>query len=301
MRTRNGTYETPERPPAARGPPLEVVDASSGDGTESTNSPSSAQTYGSSIGVMVGPTSVLLPMFVASVVVTKVVCAAAAIARMDEEREARRHIIIDEMVDSAIATIFGNERKRSADGATRKYIRWDRERALSSINDDYLGPNPRFDDRQFERIFRITRSLADFILRRLASADEFWTTSSDCIGRMANSPEAKFLISLKMVCYGTSASAFQDYFQMGESTARKCLYKLSRAIVSDPEINSTYLRKMTKADAVRVEAMHRQQHGVAGMAGSLDVTHIPWKNCPMELKGQHEGKPSNVGGGWSAA
>ena len=286
MRTRNGTYDTPKRTPAARA--LEAADVSSGRDTESPISPS--LDIDTSIGVKVAPSSMLLPMFVASIVVMKVVCAAAAIARIDEERDARRRVIVDEMVDSTIASMFGNTRKRSADGTTRKYIKWDRERALSSIKDDYLGPNPRFDDRQFERIFRITRSLADFILRRLASADEFWRTSYDCFDRMANSPEAKFLISLKMVCYGKSASAFQDYFQMGDSTARKCLYKLSRAIVSDPEINSTYLRKMTKADAVRVEAMHRKQHGIAGMVGSLDVTHIPWKNCPMELKGQHEGK-----------
>lgn len=47
---------------------------------------------------------------------------------------------------------------------------------------------------------------------------------------------------------------------------------------------------MTKSDAKRVVKMHKEQHGVDGMVSSLDVMHIPWRNCPMEEKGQHEGK-----------
>ena len=97
MRTRKGTYDTPKRTPAARArarapaQALKAADASSGKDTESPTSPS--LDIDTSIGVKVAPSSMLLPMFVASIVVMKVVCAAAAIARIDEERDARRRVI----------------------------------------------------------------------------------------------------------------------------------------------------------------------------------------------------------------
>ena len=84
----------------------------------------------------------------------------------------------------------------------------------------------------------------------------------------------KVLMSLKLIGYGCSPSAFLDYFQMGETMARICLVKFCTIVSSHQDLQSVFARKMTKADALRVTAMHEEQHGIAGMIGSLNCTHV---------------------------
>ena len=77
-------------------------------------------------------------------------------------------------------------------------------------------------------------------------------------------------MALKLVAYGCSPSAFMDYFQMSESTARQCILKFCRIISSHDELHSVYARKMMRSDARRLSALHEALHGVVGMIGSLD-------------------------------
>jgi hypothetical protein len=104
------------------------------------------------------------------------------------------------------------------------------------------------------------------------------------------SADAKILISLKALAYGTSVNAFRDYFQMGESTACLCLIHFIYGVFKNEDYRSRYLRSMSPADARRVKAMHYQQHGIHGMAGSLDCSHVEWNNCPVAYQGQFKGK-----------
>ena len=67
-------------------------------------------------------------------------------------------------------------------------------------------------------------------------------------------PEAKVMMALKQLAYGTSPSAFLDYFQMGETTGRTC---------------SLYLRKMTKDDTINVSNLHKKEFGVLGLHAYL--------------------------------
>jgi len=93
-----------------------------------------------------------------------------------------------------------------------------------------------------------------------------------------------------MICFGVSFSAFKDYFQMGESTARLCLEKFTRGIVKCTAISELYLRAPTKSDARRIVSLHKKVYGIDGCLGSLDVTKIHWSACPVAWKGQFEGK-----------
>jgi hypothetical protein len=55
----------------------------------------------------------------------------------------------------------GNDDSSSDDGSRKRRVTgsdWDRAR--QSVDTDYMGPMPTFNDRQFERVFRVTRSIA---------------------------------------------------------------------------------------------------------------------------------------------
>lgn len=172
----------------------------------------------------------------------------------------------------------------------RQMVKYDRERAYRCVMDDWMGDVPRFDDKQFERTFRIKRWMVDFCISNLAHHDRFWLQTIDAANRLSISPYVKFLAAQKLLCYGVSFSAFKDYFQIGESTARKCMSKLARGIVECSNIADIYLRTPSRHDAKRIVELHKIQHGIDGMLGSLDVTKIHWANCPNAWKGQFEGK-----------
>ncbi len=119
----------------------------------------------------------------------------------------------------------------TASNKKRKMVEYDRHRASKCVRSDWLCPCPTFDDRQFERTFHIKRSMVEDIICHLTAFDSFWLQSIDCCGRQSIDPIVKFLSAQKLICYGVSFSAFKDYVQTAESTARLCLRKLTREIV----------------------------------------------------------------------
>jgi Plant transposon protein len=171
----------------------------------------------------------------------------------------------------------------------RKYNPWNWERARLAVQEDYYGPNPHFDDRQFQRCFRITRQHADLILNEIASSDPFFRQRYDATGIPTICPKVKMLMGLKQLAYGVSNNAFNDYFQMGDSTGIECFKKLVKGIHQSTTFRDTYMRVMTRSDAKRVCQVHLDNHGVDGMIGSLDCMHIGWKNCPVAWQGQFNG------------
>ena len=97
-------------------------------------------------------------------------------------------------------------------------------------------------------------------------------------------------MALKLIGYGCSPSAFQDYLQMSVTTARLCLLKFCQIVSTDESLLCVFARAMTRPDARRVSAIHEEIHGIAGMLGSLDCMHVFWKNCPVAWQGSQTGK-----------
>ena len=158
------------------------------------------------------------------------------------------------------------------------------------IEKDYWTPiTPLFNDRMFERTFRVSKQIANIILQVAGSSDPFFTDRVDGLGKAGICPKVKILMGLKLMAYGCSPSAFMDYFQMGETTARQCLLRLCSVLSSHPDIISVYLREMSQSDARKVVQLHEEQHGVSGMLGCLDCMHVSWKNCPVAWQGQTTG------------
>ncbi len=165
------------------------------------------------------------------------------------------------------------------------------ERARLAIENDYFSPRPLFYDRQFERIFRLTKSIVELLLIQICEkADPFFTNIQDVTGRYNISPVAKVLVAIKQLAYGCSPSASFDYIQMSENSARQSMIKFCIIVTSDDKLKSIYGRRMTRSDARRLSASHEACHGVAGMVELLDCTHVGWKNCPVAWQGSNTGK-----------
>ena len=211
----------------------------------------------------------------------------------DEESQRNREAAPAQVARSLLAASRERRRGREAGAddapVKRAHLNWNRLRARQCVEEDYWGPQPRFRDRDFERVFRISRTRADYLMDLLGNSSSFFRESVDCLGKPSICPKVKFLMALKLLCYGVSPSAFQDYFQMGISTAHECLKKFCSIIASNETLTLDYRRRMNRADARRLSELHELKHGVAGMVGSLDCMHVFWKQCPVAWQGAYQG------------
>jgi Plant transposon protein len=172
----------------------------------------------------------------------------------------------------------------------RRTVMYNRERARICIYQDYMSPSPLFDDRQFKRMFRVSKAVYATIKASALRHPFFNCRPYEASGRECISLDAKLLIALKHLAYGASHNAFRDYFQMGTSTSFLCFKYLLEVLSTDQHLQQRYFRRMTKEDTHRVLALHKEVHGVPGMLGSVDCLHVYWKNCPYAWQGSFMGK-----------
>jgi len=127
------------------------------------------------------------------------------------------------------------------------------------------------------------------LVKHLAKRHSFWRQTVCRAGKPTICPYVKFLTAMNMICYVVSGNAFVDYFQMGESTTRRCVSYLTKGLVHCHALTDIYLRRPSRSDARKIVALHEQVHKIPGMMGSLDVTKVHWKRCPTAWKGQCQG------------
>ncbi len=234
------------------------------------------------------------------------VVAAAAVAitvastpqGIEVPRDVARDMVDEFIRENNITSLSSKRKQKTANQGNnedtqtnkRQRVNYDHERARVCVQDDWMGPVPRFSDKSFERTFRITRSMVETLVNHLAKRDSFWRKTVCRAGKPTICPYVKFLMGMKMICYGVSGNAFIDYFQMGESTTRRCVSLLTKGIVCCRPLANQYLRRPSKTDARNIVSMHERVHKIPGMMGSLDVTKVHWKKCPTAWKGQFQGR-----------
>jgi Plant transposon protein. len=151
--------------------------------------------------------------------------------------------------------------------------------AFNCILRDYLGQEALFSGKNFEMMFRLSRSRVQRLLEDIGNAQiPFFINTVDAAGNQGASIEARVLLPLKTYAYGVPPHTFTDYFQMSVDLAKECCRNFDRA-VKDLYADE-YLRLPTAQDIKNVTRLHEAKHGIPGMFGSLDCMHTPWKNCP---------------------
>jgi Plant transposon protein len=168
----------------------------------------------------------------------------------------------------------------------RKY---NREHVIVAINCDYLGPNPLFNGREFNSMFRFSRTHFEAIRSDIGKEDiHFFTHITDIFGCVGPCMEARMMLALKTMAYGIPPHMLRDQFQMSVMMARECCIEFDNAF--HELYDSEYLRLPTNQDIVAINKLHKVVHGLDGMFGSLDCMHTYSKNCPMAWQGSYNGK-----------
>ena len=171
---------------------------------------------------------------------------------------------------------------------------FDAHAAYDILTKNHLGPNPLF-GKEFKLFFRLSRARVEIMLTdfgNYSETDPFYESFRvDKFHRVGSSLETKILLPLKVLAYGVAPHTFCDYFQVSSPMAIE-IYKKFLAIM--PILyQDEYLRLPTAQDLRNITALHKRQHGVPGMIGSLDCMQTKWKNCPVgwqqSFRGRHKG------------
>jgi hypothetical protein len=89
-------------------------------------------------------------------------------------------INLEERVLQFIETMAQQQRQHRN---KRKYIEYRREEALNNVERDYFHvKRPIFADREFQRVFWVTKTIFQRILETCANANDYFTQTSDAIG-----------------------------------------------------------------------------------------------------------------------
>lgn len=92
--------------------------------------------------------------------------------------------------------------------------------------------------------------------------------------------------AIKQLATGNPPDEFDEYLEMAQRTSRECFQFFWDTIIQ--LYARDFLRRPTNHDVARLYEAHEERHHIPGMIGSLYCTHLVWKNCPMELRGQYK-------------
>ena len=188
----------------------------------------------------------------------------------------------DDTEDNRMLELYHEIHGQSSASMSRKSIYRDREAGHQRLEKDYFSPNPVYPEQIFRRRFRMGRHVFLRIVDALSNFDPYFQQRNDAVGRKGLSPLQKCTAAMRMLAYGISADAVDDYVRIGETTAIECLKKFVSDVITI--FGGEYLRKPNSNDVQRLLQMG-EARGFPGMMGSIDCMHWQWKNCPKAWKG----------------
>uniref|UniRef100_A0A0D3C2C4 DDE Tnp4 domain-containing protein n=1 Tax=Brassica oleracea var. oleracea TaxID=109376 RepID=A0A0D3C2C4_BRAOL len=135
----------------------------------------------------------------------------------------------------------------------------------------------------FRRHFRMNKPLFLRIIDRLSNEVPYFEQKRNAHGRYGLSVIQKCTAAIRMMPYGQSGDAYNEYLRLGESTALLCLENFTNGIIQ--LFGDEYIRRPTREDLQRLLDVG-EVRGFPGMIGSIDCMHWEGKNCPTAWRGQ---------------
>ncbi|GJX32459.1 cysteine-rich receptor-like protein kinase 8 [Tanacetum coccineum] len=87
----------------------------------------------------------------------------------------------------------------------------------------YFSEHPQYDESTFCERFRMSRRLFTKIIREVTDDSRFFQQRDDCAGHRGISALMRCTSAIRQLAYGCVHDYFDEYLQMGATTARKCL------------------------------------------------------------------------------
>nr|VDD46508.1 unnamed protein product [Brassica oleracea] len=119
---------------------------------------------------------------------------------------------VDNFIDS-IVDVQANKPKR------RAYIERDREQGHNQLWNDYFSEHPTYPREMFRRHFRMNKPLFLRIVDRLSNEVPYFEQRRNAHGRYGLFALQKCTAAIRMLAYGQSGDAYDEYLRLGESTA----------------------------------------------------------------------------------
>jgi Plant transposon protein len=156
--------------------------------------------------------------------------------------------------------------------------------------DDHSGRfGPVYDERDFERRFRMPRSVFNTIFAAVGEDNEYQRLGlkRDATGILAATPLQKVVAAIRQRSLGIGADSIDKYCRVSETVSLKIMKQFVTSVTR--VCGATYLHEPTADDLVRIERAFFEA-GFPGCIGCLDYAGWAWKNCPRAFQGIHVGK-----------
>ncbi|XP_062700579.1 uncharacterized protein LOC109407066 [Aedes albopictus] len=155
------------------------------------------------------------------------------------------------------------------------------------LMDHYFSPQSVYPENLFERRFRMPKRMFLRILEDITAANDYFKLKCNAAGKPGLSGIQKCAAAIRQLAYGTASDATDEYIQIGESTANEAMKEFCRTLLK--LYREIFLRPPNQSQKAALEEENASR-GFPGMIGSIDCMHWEWKNCPVALKGQYQGK-----------
>jgi Plant transposon protein len=163
----------------------------------------------------------------------------------------------------------------------------DFELAYDQVMKDYFsGPESIYNETDFERRFRVPRSVFNVIHDRLMGMDPF-LRKKDCFGNKGIYPLVKLVASFRFLAYGDSYDREDENLRIAESTLNAIVRLFCKLLIK--QFGGQYLNRVPTLEEKKVISSVMESRGFPGCIGSWDCKHFQWKNCPLRLAGQYQG------------
>jgi hypothetical protein len=108
------------------------------------------------------------------------------------------------------------------------------------------------------------------IMNVVEEYDNYFVQKRNAVGVLGLSCLHKAIADFRMLAYGVSADALDEYIRIGESTALESLRKFVVAVVE--VFGAEYMRLLTEQNTTRLLAIGASR-GFSGILGSIDCMH----------------------------
>ncbi|KAL3636538.1 hypothetical protein CASFOL_018837 [Castilleja foliolosa] len=209
--------------------------------------------------------------------------------RFDEWQEQVVHK--NRLVDNIAEDLLLNNLNLNEEGPTprsgRRYFERQREHGHERLMNDYFVENPTYPPEIFRRRFRMRKPVFLRIMEAVTANDEYFQQRPDAIGRRSLSPLQKCTGAMRVLAYGSSTDAVDEYLRMSAAVTRQSLMIFVEGVISC--FGDEYLRRPNEQDMASL--LHAgEERGFPGMIGSIDCMHWEWKNCLTAWEGQYGGR-----------